>query len=122
MPISADIVQIERILVNLVLNAADAMPDGGALVIETALIPVAPGPGGAKASQVQLTVTDSGAGMTPEVKGRIFEPLFTTKPRGTGLGLTSVAYTVRQLEGTIAVDSGPNRGTTVTVTLPLHTH
>jgi signal transduction histidine kinase len=120
LPVSAAMVQVERILINLVLNAADAMPDGGALVIETAMVPVAACPGGTKPPHVQLTVSDSGRGMTPEVKGRIFEPLFTTKPRGTGLGLTSVAYTVRQLEGTIAVDSGPSRGTTVTITLPLN--
>jgi two-component system, cell cycle sensor histidine kinase and response regulator CckA len=120
LPIASDLIQIERILINLVLNARDAMPEGGTLTIETTFIPPAPRPpGGPKPPQVRLMVTDSGVGMTPEVKGRMFEPLFTTKPHGTGLGLNSVAYTIRDLDGTIAVDSAINRGTTVVVTLPL---
>jgi two-component system cell cycle sensor histidine kinase/response regulator CckA len=118
-PVGADMVQIERILVNLVLNARDAMPSGGSLTIETTFLPTASGGPGARTGQVRLTVTDTGRGMTPEVKGRMFEPLFTTKARGTGLGLNSVAYTVRELDGTIAVDSGVDRGTTVTIVLPL---
>ena len=119
-PVAADMIQIERILINLVLNARDAMPDGGILTVETTYIPAVPGaPGGTRAARVRLMVSDTGRGMTPDVKGRMFEPLFTTKARGTGLGLHSVAYTVRELEGSIAVESVVDRGTTVIVTLPL---
>ena len=119
-PVSADTLEIERIVLNLVLNARDAMPAGGAIAIQTTFVPPLPGgPAGPKPPQVRLTVTDTGRGMTPEVKGRMFEPLFTTKLRGTGLGLNSVACTVRELAGTIAVESGVDRGTTVTVTLPI---
>ena len=115
----ADMIQLERILINLALNARDAMPEGGRLTIEIATIPAALRGAGSAPTKVRLMVTDTGCGMTPEVKGRMFEPLFTTKLRGTGLGLTSVATTVRQLEGTIAVDSVVGRGTTVMITLPL---
>ena len=119
-PVAADMIQVERILINLILNARDAMPDGGTLTIETTFIPPVPrAPGGPKAARVRLTVSDTGRGMSPDIKGRMFEPLFTTKTRGTGLGLHSVAYTVRELEGTIAVESVVDRGTTVFVTLPL---
>jgi two-component system cell cycle sensor histidine kinase/response regulator CckA len=119
-PVAADMIQIERILINLVLNARDAMPEGGTVTIETTFIPPVPrAPGGPKAARVRVMVTDTGRGMTPEVKGRMFEPLFTTKTRGTGLGLHSVAYTVRELDGTIAVESVVDRGTTVIVTLPI---
>ena len=122
LPIAADMIQIERVLINLVLNARDAMPDGGSLTIETTFIPPVPrGPGPAKPAHVRLMVTDTGRGMTSEVKGRMFEPLFTTKLRGTGLGLNSVSYTVRDLQGTIAVESNVNRGTSVIITLPLIT-
>lgn len=122
LPIAADMIQVERILNNLALNARDSMPEGGSLTIETTFIPAVPrGPGAAKPAHVRLMVTDTGRGMTAEVKGRMFEPLFTTKARGTGLGLNSVAYTVRDLQGTIAVESTVNRGTSVIVTLPLVT-
>jgi signal transduction histidine kinase len=118
--VAADILQIERILLNLVLNACESMPDGGSMLIETSVLPAKPADVGVPAgAAIQLTVTDMGRGMDPAVIERIFEPLFTTKPRGTGFGLNSVAHTVRALQGTIAVESGVDRGTKVSVTLPL---
>jgi two-component system, cell cycle sensor histidine kinase and response regulator CckA len=111
---------LDRLLLNLVFNAFDAMPDGGVLTIETA---VSDGRGWANAGPpeqyARLTIRDTGCGMTPEVKDRIFDPFFTTKQGGTGLGLRSVAFTVEQLHGRISVDSEPGRGTSVTVLLPL---
>lgn len=116
----ADIIQIERILLNLVLNACEAMPDGGSMLVETSVLPSRPTDAGEPPhAGIRLTVTDMGRGMRPEVVERIFEPLFTTKPRGTGFGLNSVAHTVRALQGTIAVESGVDRGTMVSITLPL---
>jgi signal transduction histidine kinase len=118
--VAAETIQIERILVNLVLNARDAMPEGGALLIQTTVVDETRSTAGEHVpAHVRLTVTDTGVGMCPEVKGRIFEPLFTTKRKGTGLGLNSVAQTVRRLHGTISVESGVNCGTEITVTLPL---
>jgi two-component system, cell cycle sensor histidine kinase and response regulator CckA len=118
--VAADIVQIERILLNLVVNARDAMPDGGSVLVETTFVPgdvsSADGP---EPDHVRLTVTDMGVGMSPEVKARIFDPLFTTKSRGTGLGLNSVAHTVRALHGTLSVETAVGRGTAVEVTLPI---
>jgi two-component system, cell cycle sensor histidine kinase and response regulator CckA len=112
---------LERVLLNLVLNACDAMPDGGLLTIETAVThggwgPIdrtRPGP------YARLRITDSGCGMNAAVKARMFDAFFTTKKNGTGLGLRSVAFTIDQLGGTISVESEPRRGTTVTLLLPL---
>ena len=114
---------LERVLLNLLLNAYDAMPNGGVLTIETAIAhagPAAienmrPGP------YARVRITDTGCGMTAEVKDRLFDAFFTTKPNGTGLGLRSVALTIRQLQGRISVESEPGRGTSVTVMLPLAT-
>ena len=114
---------LERVLLNLVLNAYDAMPDGGVLTIETAVADgrratiegIPPGP------YARLTIADTGCGMSAEVKDRIFDAFFTTKPNGTGLGLRSVAFTIQQLQGRISVDSEPGRGTSVIVMLPLAT-
>jgi len=102
--------QIEQVLMNLAVNAGDAMPEGGRLEIETATI----GDG------VLLRVSDTGTGMTPEVRDRAFEPFFTTKEegRGTGLGLAIVYGIVRQHQGEIAVESSPEGGTTFRVVLP----
>ena len=114
--------ELERILLNLALNACDAMTDDGVLSIETAVVQgrlsgVSEGP--RRGPYARLTVTDTGSGMTPEIKSRIFDPFFTTKDKGTGLGLSSVAHTVRQLHGTIFVESQRGRGTSVIVILPL---
>ena len=102
--------QFERVLVNLVANARDATPDGG-----TISVGCAPVPGG-----VELTVSDTGAGMDDETKDRIFDPFFTTKERdmGTGLGLSIVAGIVGQSGGTIEVESAVGAGATVRIVLP----
>jgi signal transduction histidine kinase len=120
LPVAAELIELERILLNLALNARDAMPDGGVLTVETERVASMPqGATSLSAGKARLTVRDTGRGMPADVKGRMFEPLFTTKPRGTGLGLNSVAFTVRQLQGMISVESSVNIGTTVTIVLPL---
>src|SRR4051794_19929564 len=98
LPVVAETGDLDRVLLNLVLNAFDAMPEGGVLTIETA-IGHAPdsSEAGPSAAYARLTVTDNGCGMPAEVKERIFDAFFTTKKGGTGLGLRSVAFTVRQL-------------------------
>ncbi|MEV4349360.1 ATP-binding protein [Actinoplanes sp. NPDC049596] len=109
-PVTCDPGQIEQLLVNLALNARDAMPSGGNLVIDT----------GRHGDQVRLRVSDSGKGMTPEVVERAFEPFFTTKASGeaTGLGLATVYGIVTQADGEVGITSEPGLGTTVTVLLP----
>ncbi len=115
-PVEADPTQIEQVLVNLAVNARDAMPSGGELRI--GLANVANGPGDGEA--VRLTVRDSGTGMSAEVVDRAFEPFFSTKPKGegTGLGLATVYGIVTQAHGTISIDSVPGGGTTIEVLLP----
>ena len=114
--VEADPTQLEQVLVNLAVNARDAMPSGGEIRI--GLANVADGPGGADA--VQLTVRDTGTGMSPEVVERAFEPFYSTKPKGegTGLGLATVYGIVTQAHGTIEIDSSPGSGTTIVVLLP----
>jgi len=99
---------IERILLNLALNAIDAMAGDGVLTIQTAVV----GP------HARLIVTDTGSGLTPEARAHMFEPFFTTKPTGTGLGLSSVAFTVKRLRGVVTVDSERTHGTSIMVVLP----
>jgi signal transduction histidine kinase/ActR/RegA family two-component response regulator len=123
-PVRADAAQLEQVLVNLALNARDAMPQGGRLAIETTnrdvkavegqALDILPGP------YVELHVRDTGIGIPPDVQGRIFEPFFTTKPKGagTGLGLSMVYGFVKQSGGAITVDSAPGRGTTFSLLLP----
>ncbi len=121
-PVFAEVSELERILLNLSLNARDAMSGQGLLMIETAIAGDLSGSLGVGTGQrpyARLTITDTGTGLTPEAKLRMFEPFFTTKTTGTGLGLSSVAFTVRQLEGTIVVDTQPGHGTSISVILPL---
>ena len=110
--LQADPAQLEQILMNLAVNARDAMPQGGRLRIETTALPVV--------RQIRLSVSDTGIGMPPEVRARIFEPFFTTKAegQGTGLGLATVYGIVKQAQGSIEVESQPGRGTTFTLLFP----
>jgi two-component system, cell cycle sensor histidine kinase and response regulator CckA len=114
--VEADPTQMEQVLVNLVVNARDAMPAGGELRIELA------NASGALdgADAVRLTVRDTGDGMAPHVVERAFEPFYTTKPKGegTGLGLATVYGIVTQTGGTIEIQSAPGAGTTIELLLP----
>jgi signal transduction histidine kinase len=114
-PIVADPVQIEQILMNLAVNARDAMVQGGRLRVRTWR---EDGPDAA--GRVLLEIADSGPGMDPAVKARIFEPFFTTKEagRGTGLGLSTVRGIVTQLGGEITVESEPGRGAIFRISFP----
>jgi PAS domain S-box-containing protein len=118
--------QLESAVLNLILNARDAMPDGGAITIETARVPTAendedasptgPGAGG----YVAITVRDSGPGMQPDVAARAFEPFFSTKPagRGSGLGLSMVQQFALHAGGAVSLRSAPGAGTAVRIVLP----
>jgi two-component system, cell cycle sensor histidine kinase and response regulator CckA len=119
--VMADATQLEQVLMNLAVNARDAMPHGGALTIRTwnAIAEAGDAVRGA-GLRVSLSVTDAGTGMAPEIQARIFEPFFTTKERGhgTGLGLAAVHGIVTQLGGSIAVESVVGHGTTFRIDLP----
>jgi PAS domain S-box-containing protein len=121
-PVEVDPVQAEHVLLNLALNARDAMPDGGELAVSLAVAELerveAAALGVPAGRYAQLTVADTGCGMPPEVRERAFEPFFTTKPSGTGLGLATVYGAVLQNQGAIEVSSEPGRGTTFRILLP----
>jgi two-component system, cell cycle sensor histidine kinase and response regulator CckA len=112
--------QLEQIVLNLAANARDAMPSGGKLTLATTRTDSGTPAKPAGIESVTISVSDTGSGMSPEVKARIFEPFFTTKPvgRGTGLGLSTVYGIVHQNGGRIEVESSPGKGTTFSITLP----
>jgi signal transduction histidine kinase len=126
-PVLADPALIQQMVANLVINARDALPDGGRVAVrlshlngeaEALALPEESDVG----NWLKLTVEDSGCGMPPEVQARAFEPFFTTKERdaGTGLGLAQVYGIVRQHDGHVRLDSEPGSGTVVSVFLPVH--
>jgi signal transduction histidine kinase len=123
--VRADAGQIEQVILNLALNAHEAMPNGGQLTLQTANLPfdehssdldpeLMPG------DYVMLAITDTGVGMSEQVKARLFEPFFTTKDvgRGTGLGLSTCYGIIKQSGGHISAQSEPGRGTTFKIYLP----
>jgi two-component system cell cycle sensor histidine kinase/response regulator CckA len=126
--VKADPGQMEQVIMNLVVNARDAMPDGGTLSIDTANTVIEETPGErtvalAAGRYVTITINDTGIGMDETTKVRIFEPFFTTKAmgKGTGLGLSTVFGIIKQSGGSIDCSSEPGNGTTFTIQLPCAT-
>ena len=115
--------ELERVLTNLVVNARDAMPDGGEVVIRIGEIEQPPFPDGETAMRpgryATIEVTDNGAGIVPDLLGRIGAPFVTTKPAGTGLGLVAAHGIVRRAGGCLLIDSAPGQGTRVRLHLPI---
>ncbi len=127
-PVTADPGQVEQVLLNLTMNARDAMPHGGSFSIETQNVTIGNDEAGpdvmlSPGAYVRLTARDSGAGMEPEVLEHVFEPFFTSKSlvEGGGLGLASVYGIISQAGGTVGISSVPGAGTTVTAWLPAAT-
>jgi two-component system cell cycle sensor histidine kinase/response regulator CckA len=126
-PVKADLVQLEQVVVNLVVNARDAMPNGGSITIRTRNVPEAEAAtmsytGMPAADYVLIEVEDTGTGMTPEVMEKIFEPFFSTKElgKGTGLGLSTVYGIIKQTGGFIYPESQVGVGTVFKIFLPRH--
>jgi two-component system, cell cycle sensor histidine kinase and response regulator CckA len=126
-PVKVDVSQFEQVIVNLAVNARDAMPDGGKLTVRTANVTVEESAhlahkGMPAADYVRIDVADTGTGIAPEIVDKIFEPFFSTKDvgKGTGLGLSTVYGIVKQTGGFIYVDSEPGKGTTFHIFLPRH--
>jgi two-component system cell cycle sensor histidine kinase/response regulator CckA len=126
-PVKADVSQFEQVIVNLAVNARDAMPDGGRLTIKTANVTAQESAqlahkGMPAADYVRIDISDSGTGIPAEIREKIFEPFFTTKEvgKGTGLGLSTVYGIVKQTGGFVYVDSEQGKGTTFHIFLPRH--
>ena len=126
-PVKADLVQLEQVVVNLVVNARDAMPNGGSITIRTRNVPEDEAAamtytGMPPADYVELEVEDTGTGMTPEIMEKIFEPFFSTKElgKGTGLGLSTVYGIIKQTGGFVYPESEVGRGTVFHIFLPRH--
>ena len=110
--IRVDANQLSQVLMNLLLNAAQATPEGGRITVFAERV--------RSAQSVEIRIVDTGCGIPPDVLPHVFEPFFTTKRgKGTGLGLSISQTYVRSHEGEIQIESAPNCGTTVTITLPL---
>lgn len=127
-PVRVDSQQLEQVVVNLAVNARDAMPDGGTVRIETYAVSARevrenPASGLPVSDYTALRVTDTGPGIPPHLVGKIFDPFFTTKEvgKGTGLGLSTVYGIVRQSGGFVSVDRAPGAGARFTIHLPVHT-
>jgi signal transduction histidine kinase len=106
--LQADRAQLVQIVTNLIINAYQAMPDGGRLLVT----------GSASDGFVEITVDDTGVGIDPAVADRLLEPFFTTKPTGTGLGLAVVKRLTDGHHGTVSIEGGPEGGARVTIRLP----
>lgn len=116
--IFADRMQVHQVIMNLILNAVDAMPNGGPLTIRTGVKNLE---NGSSVRRAYCAISDTGTGIDPEIQDRIFEPFFTTKIHGTGLGLASAYAIVKQADGSIEVTSSPGQGSTFVVCFPLAT-
>jgi signal transduction histidine kinase len=109
-PVTFDPKQVHQVLINLLKNALEAMPQGGEITITSRV----------KGANVEISLADTGEGMTPEVAGQIFQPYFTTKEKGTGLGLAICQAIISEHGGVISVTSTPGQGTTFTIQFPLN--
>jgi PAS domain S-box-containing protein len=125
-PVEVDLGELELALVNVAVNARDAMPDGGTITLSARNVVLKPGSaaGDLEGEFVALAIIDTGSGMTPDVLARVFEPFYTTKPvgKGTGLGLSQVHGFANQSGGAVTLSSEPGHGTVVTIYLPRSTH
>jgi two-component system, NtrC family, sensor kinase len=119
-PIEVNANQLELALLNLAVNARDAMPEGGELRIAARNVILAGEPDGLSGEFIELSIADSGIGMPPEIAAKVFEPFFTTKVegKGTGLGLSQVYGFAKNSRGTATMTSAPGHGATVTIYLP----